>query len=205
MGNEGIKEKIISESIELFMSYGLRSVTMDDIAKHLGISKKTIYQHFKDKEEIIFLATAMHFEKEHKSMKEIASGTENAVEELYNITICLREKTKKTNSSVLFDLKKYYKRAWDNYQKYKHDSIFNSVLNNLKRGIVEGLFRSDVNPEILAYLRIAQIELTFNKEYFPEEKFTLNEIHEQVFEHYTHGILSEKGLKLLETYKQKAI
>ena len=68
MGNEGIREKIISESIELFMSYGLRSVTMDDIAKHLGISKKTIYQHFKDKEEIIFLATAMHFEKEHKSM-----------------------------------------------------------------------------------------------------------------------------------------
>ncbi len=205
MGNDTIKQKIITESIELFMSYGLRSVTMDDIAKHLGISKKTIYQHFKDKEEIIFLATAMHFEKEHKIMEEIENDTDNAVEQLYNITVCIRERTKKTNSSVLFDLKKYYKRAWENYQRYKHDTIFNSVYNNLKRGIAEGLFRSDINPEILAYLRIGQIELSFNKEYFPEDKFTLGEIHEQLLAHYTHGILSEKGFELLETYKQKAI
>ena len=203
--NKKLKEKIIAESIDLFMKYGLRSVTMDDIAKHLGISKKTIYQHFKDKEEIIILATSMHFANELKVMQEIEKDAENAVEHLYYLTNCLRDRTRNTNSNLLFDLKKYYKQAWNNYLKYKHDIIFNSVLRNLKRGIEEGLFRSDINPDILAYLRIGQIELSFNKDYFPDDKYTLGEIHEQLMEHFTYGILSEKGFKLLETYKQKAI
>ena len=203
MGNNSVKEKIISESIDLFMNYGVRSVTMDEIAKHLGISKKTIYQHFKDKEEIIIQSTALYFEKEHQVMDEIENGAENAVEHLFNLTICLRDRIKNTNTSVFFDLKKYYQKAFEKYKSYKHDVIFNSVLKNLRRGIEEGLFRSDINPEILAYLRIGEIELSFNKEYFPEDKFTLVEIHEQLFDHFTYGILSEKGFKLFETYKQK--
>jgi len=203
MGNNSVKEKIISESIDLFMNYGVRSVTMDEIAKHLGISKKTIYQHFKDKEEIIIQSTALYFEKEHEVMDEIENGAENAVEHLFNLTICLRDRIKNTNTSVFFDLKKYYQKAFEKYKSYKHDVIFNSVLKNLRRGIEEGLFRSDINPEILAYLRIGEIELSFNKEYFPEDKFTLVEIHEQLFDHFTYGILSEKGFKLFETYKQK--
>jgi hypothetical protein len=75
----------------------------------------------------------------------------------------------------------------------------------MKRVISEGLFRSDINPQILAQLRIGEIELSFNKEYFPEDKFSLVEIHEQLFEHFTYGILSEKGFKLFETYKQKEL
>jgi len=198
-----VKEKIISESVELFMRYGVKSVTMDDIVKHFGISKKTIYQHFKDKEEVIYLSTAMYFEREKIEMEELEQGTENAVEHLHNLSVCLREKLRNTNSSVLFDLKKYYKRAWDNYLRHKHEVIFNAVFDNLKRGMSEGLYRSDINPEILAYLRIGEIELSFDKSYFPEEKFTVGEIHEQLFEHFTQGILSEKGTKLFKTYKQK--
>ena len=203
MGNDSVKEKILSESIDLFMNYGVRSVTMDEIAKHLGISKKTIYQHFKDKEEIIIQSTALYFEREHAVMDEIENGAENAVEHLYKLTICLRDRIKQTNTSVLFDLKKYYQKAFEKYKKYKHEVIFNSVLNNIKRGIEEGLFRSDINPEILTYLRIGEIELSFNKEYFPEDRFTLIEIHEQLFNHFTYGILSEEGFRLFETYKQK--
>ena len=203
MGNNSVKEKILTESIDLFMNYGVRSVTMDEIAKHLGISKKTIYQHFKDKEEIIIQTTALYFDKEHKVMDEIENGAENAVEHLYNLTICLRDRIKNTNTSVLFDLKKYYQKAFEKYKRYKHDVIFNSVLKNLKRGIEEGLFRSDINPEILAHLRIGEIEMSFNKEYFPEDKFSLVDIHEQLFEHFTYGILSEKGFQLFKTYKQK--
>jgi AcrR family transcriptional regulator len=135
MENDSIRKKIIEESIELFMKNGVRSVTMDDIAKDLGISKKTIYRHFKDKGEIILLSTSMYFKKEQKDMEEIENGTENAVEHLYNLSVCLRERLRNINSSVLFDLKKYYKSAWNNYKKHKHDVIFNSVFNNLKREI----------------------------------------------------------------------
>jgi len=203
MNSTLIKDKIITESLDLFMNYGLRSVTMDDIAKHLGISKKTIYLHFKDKEEIIMQSTSMYFDSEHKKMDEIEKMAENAVEHLYKLTFWLRERIKNTNTNALYDMKKYYKKAWEKYKDYKHNVIYNSVINNLKRGIKEGLFRDDINPEVLSQLRIGQIELSFNKEIFPEDKFTLVEIHEQLFEHFTYGILSKKGLDLFETYKQK--
>jgi len=203
MNSTLIKDKIITESLGLFMNYGLRSVTMDDIAKHLGISKKTIYLHFKDKEEIIIQSTSMYFDSEHKKMDEIEKMADNAVEHLYKLTFWLRERIKNTNTNALYDMKKYYKKAWEKYKDYKHNVIYNSVINNLKRGIKEGLFRDDINPEVLSQLRIGQIELSFNKEIFPEDKFTLVEIHEQLFEHFTYGILSKKGLDLFETYKQK--
>mgnify|MGYP001355631477 CR=1 FL=1 len=204
MEKDFIKDKIITESIGLFMQYGMKSVTMDDIARHLGISKKTIYQNFKDKEEIILSATERFLESEYEAMRQLQENSENAVDHLYQLTLCIRDRMKNTNHGVLFDLKKYYKNAWDKYLEYKHNVIFTSVLETLKQGIREGLFRDDINPEILAYLRLGEIEISFNKEYFPDERFTLAEIHEQIFEHFTYGILSEKGLKQFESYKQKA-
>ena len=203
MSTDLTKEKIISESINLFMTYGLRSVTMDDIAKHLSMSKKTIYQHFKDKEEIIIQATNEVFDTENKKMCEIEDGAENAVEQLYMLTVKLRETIKNTSTTALYDMKKYYPRAWEKYKDYKHNVIYNSVIDNLKRGIREGLFRGNINPEILAQLRIGEIELSFNKEFFPEDEFTLVEIHDQLYEHFTYGILSDEGVKLFETYKKK--
>lgn len=203
MSKDLIKENIISESIQLFMKYGLRSVTMDDIAKHLGISKKTIYQHFKDKEEIIIRTTETIFNAEVKMMEDIEKDSVNAVDHLYKQTLWLRNRIKNTSSTALYDMKKYYHNAWVKYKCFKHDVIYNSVMSNLKRGIEEGLFRKDINPEILALIRIGQIELSFDKTIFPDDKYTLVEIHEQLFEHFTHGILSEKGLELFKTYKIK--
>jgi len=104
-----IKDKIISESIELFLKYGVKSVTMDDIAKHLGMSKKTIYQHFKDKEEMIIQATDQYFKTEHERMEGIEEGAENAVEALYNLTVCLREQLKNTKNNVIYDLEQVQK------------------------------------------------------------------------------------------------
>ena len=205
MEKDQIKEKIILESIGLFMQYGMKSVTMDDIARHMGISKKTIYQHFKDKEEIILSATERYLESELKVMESLQNISENAVEHLYKINVCIRDRMKNTNNSVLYDLKKYYSSAWEKYVTYKQEVIFRLVLGILKEGIAEGWFRSSINPELMAYLRLAEIELSFNREYFPDDHFTLSEIHEQLFEHFTYGILSEKGLQQFETYKQKAI
>jgi len=204
MEKDQIKEKIISESIGLFMQYGMKSVTMDDIARHMGISKKTIYLHFKDKEEIILCATERYLESELKVMESLQYISENAVEHLYKITVCIRDRMKNTNNSVLYDLRKYYSSAWEKYVAYKQEVIFRLVLSTLKEGIAEGWFRSSINPELMAYLRLAEIELSFNREYFPDDRLTLSEIHEQLFEHFTYGILSEKGLQQFESYKQKA-
>jgi AcrR family transcriptional regulator len=205
MEKDQIKERIISESIGLFMQFGMKSVTMDDIARHMGISKKTIYQNFKDKEEIVLSATERYLESELKVMESLKAVSENAVEHLYKITVCVRDRMKNTNNSVLYDLRKYYKAAWEKYTAYKNEVIFRHLLSTLQEGIEQGWFRSTINPEIMAYLRLGEIELSFNKEYFPDERFSLGEIHEQLFDHFTYGILSEKGLQQFETYKQQKV
>jgi len=203
MNKDQIKEHIVVESIKLFLKYGLKSVTMDDIAKNLSMSKKTIYQHFDDKEDIIIQATSRVFEEEMQMMAEIESKAENAVEHLYQQTIFLRERIRNTSAIALHDMKKYYQNAWKKYVCFKQDGIYDSVVRNLNRGISEGLFRKDINPEILAKFRIAQIELSFEEGFFENKTFSLVEIHEQLFEHFSFGILSEEGLKLFKTYKQK--
>ena len=202
METDKIKENIITEAIGLFMNYGVKSVTMDDIARHLGVSKKTIYQLFRDKEDIIMQTTEYYFRHEMQVMEDIADNAENAVDHLYKLTVCLREGMGKTSMATLYDLKKYYVKAWNQYKAFKHDVIYKSVLKNMQRGMDEGLFRLDINPEILAHLRIGEIELSFNREFFPDDKYSIVEIHQQLFDHFTYGILSEKGLKLFETYKQ---
>jgi hypothetical protein len=136
-------------------------------------------------------------------MDEIEKGAENAVDHLYKLTVVLRDRIKKTNTRVLWELQKYYQTAWNLYKQYKHEVLYNSVVKNIQRGMDEGLFREDLNPEILAHLRIGEIEMSFNEEFFPENKFELVEIHEQLFDHFTFGVLSETGLKLFETYKLK--
>ena len=203
MNKDQVKEHIVQESIKLFLKYGLKSVTMDDIAKHLSMSKKTIYLHFDDKEDIIIQATSRVFEEEMHVMGEIESKAENAVEHLYQQTLFLRERIRNTSVIALHDMKKYYQKAWTKYMCFKHEGIYNSVVRNLKRGISEGLFRKDINPDILAKFRIAQIELSFEEDVFDSNSFTLVEIHEQLFQHFSYGILSEEGLKLFKTYKQK--
>ena len=136
-------------------------------------------------------------------MNTLEIESENAVAHLYKLTTWLRERIKNTSTTALYDMRKYYPRAYEIYKDYKRNVIYNSVIRNLTRGIEEGLFRKDLNPEILAQLRIGEIELSFNKEFFPEDKHSLVEIHDQLFEHFTYGILSEEGVKLFETYKQK--
>lgn len=203
MDKERIKENILTEALGLFTNYGLRSVTMDDIASKLGISKKTIYQHFKDKEEIIIQVTQMVFDVEHQKMLELEENSENAVDHLYQQTQWLRDRIKNTSNAALYDMRKYYLNAWEKYRCFKRDVIYQSVIRNLNRGIKEGLFREDLHPEILALLRIGEIELSFNKEIFPDEEYSLVEIHEQFFRHFTYGILSAQGLKLFEQYMKK--
>ncbi len=204
MEKEALKEKIITESIKLFLSYGVRSVTMDDIAKHLSISKKTIYQFFKDKEEVILLATRMHFEKEKNEMISIKDNTENAIAQLYQLSICLRDKFKNMNLNVLYDLEKYYPKAWELYLQYKNEVFYHSLITTLEEGMAQGHFRKTIKPAILAKLRLEEIQLSFDKEIFPEGEYNVADIQDQFFNHFVYGVLSEEGTKLLNQYHQNS-
>jgi len=198
-----MEEKIIKEIGEMFMTYGVRSVSMDDIARHLGISKKTLYQHFKDKNELVEKVTESVIEERQSEYEEVTKQSVNAIEELFLMSKCMRTHVANLNPSLIFDLKKYHSNAWDIFFNFEHITVFESVRDNLKRGKEEGFFRDEISIKVLAKLRVEQVHMSFDPHAFPKEEFDFTEVHMQMFDHYIYGLLTAKGHKLYEKYKQE--
>jgi len=199
---EQVRDKILRAAEELFLKYGVRSISMDDIARHLAVSKKTLYQHFADKEDIVVMACTAHLARNAKSFEEIRSTARNAIEELAMISIGIKEMMRNMNPSLLFDLQKYHPRAWKEWVEHKERFIRNSVVRNIKQGIKEGYFRPEIDPEIVASVRLELIQLAFNEEIFPRDRFRLPDVQMQIFDHFVFGLVTDKGRKLYQKYKE---
>ncbi|MBS1486885.1 MAG: TetR/AcrR family transcriptional regulator [Bacteroidetes bacterium] len=205
MEDHEIKEKILEGSEKLFMKYGVRSITMDDIARHLSVSKKTLYQYFVDKDELVMMVSKKYMAANKARHDEMVKTSENAIDELHKLSVCMRESLGAINAPLLFDIQKYHPKAWSIWQTHKLDFIYNSVVRNLKQGIKDGHFREDLNPHIIASLRMGIIEMCFDEKIFPPARFNLAEVHVQVFEHFVFGLTTEKGKKLYLKYKENYI
>lgn len=173
---------------------------MDDVAKALGMSKKTLYQYFSDKDELVAEATRAHLERERIEFDEIFCNSKNSIKCLFSISQCMRKSLGEINPTVLFDLKRFYPKSWEYWTEFKDQYIFKSIIENLKEGIEEGYFRTEVNTEILANLRVMEIQLLFDRESFPSEKFDFMEVQMQLFDHFVYGIVTDKGRKLYREY-----
>lgn len=196
-----INERIIVAADSLFMKYGARSVTMDDIARELSVSKKTIYQYYKDKDEIVTLVSKAHIDQEKKEFTEISETSDSAIEEIFKISQCIRKMVTEINPSLLFDLQKYHRKAWDLYLDYKTEFIKNSVVSNLDRGIKEGCYREELDAEVIATYRVEQVQMAFDDKIFPTKKFKFPQVQMQLFDHFIHGLLTDKGRKLYKDYQ----
>ncbi|HOX83188.1 MAG TPA: TetR/AcrR family transcriptional regulator [Chryseolinea sp.] len=203
MEETGTKEKILNGAVELFMKYGLRSISMDDIARHLTVSKKTLYQHFADKEDLITVVLSAHIEENRKQYEAITENSVNAIDELAQISQCLRKDMSETNPSVLFDLQKFHPKAWEVWLNHKNKYIRESVVRNIKQGIEEGYYREDVNPDVLAAIRIELISMGFDQSVFPQSTFSLAEVQSQIFDHFVYGLCTDKGKKLYQKQKEQ--
>ena len=200
-----LKEKIIQESGHLFKRYGFRSVTMDEIASYLSISKKTIYQFFKDKNEVVFSATKEILKRDREEFTSITKIAENAIEELFLVSKCLRRMVDEINPSLLFDLQKYHPDAYALFYDYKEKFIFNMIINNLNKGIKGGYFRKDIDPNILARLRVEEVQMSFDNRIYPTSQFEFMEVQLQLFEHFLEGIMTDEGRKLYKAYQEKTL
>ncbi|MEM9833427.1 MAG: TetR/AcrR family transcriptional regulator [Bacteroidota bacterium] len=194
------KEQIAQTAEQLFLKYGVRSVTMDDIARQLGISKKTIYQYFSDKDEVVELATLRILEREKQLMEEVQKQSENAIHELHLITKYIRQHITEINPSALFDIQKYHRDAWKTYLDFKDSVFIQTIESSIRRGMREGYFRDEIDPKILAKLRIEQIHVAFDDQVFPKNEFDWTEVHLQIFYNFCYGLLTPKGVELFENY-----
>lgn len=200
---ENLHDRILLTANELFMRYGFRSVSMDDIARELGISKKTIYQSYQEKDELVRAIFRQHQAQWLKNAEHIKSTSADALEELLLFTDQVRQQLATINPSVLFDLYKYHRSVWNEWSEYKISIARRNVIETLERGIREGFFRPDLDPVIMAVMRMEQIEMSFNDHLFPASTFAIQKVHTQLFDHFLQGILTEKGRELY--LKRKSI
>jgi TetR/AcrR family transcriptional regulator, cholesterol catabolism regulator len=185
--------EIVKGASELFMKYGLRSVTMDDLARHLSISKKTIYQHFADKDELVNTFTQIVLNEQKSECLSIEEANENVLMSLHKLSEFMRSKVCNINPGVLFDLKKYFPKAWKVFVDYKRGFLKDHLVRLLTKGIEQGYFRKDINVEILCRMRMEQVEMSFNNDVFPQSELDIAEVHIQLFYHFVFGICTLKG------------
>lgn len=196
------KERILETSEELFFRFGIRSVTMDDIAKALGISKKTIYQHFKDKDAVVEGVAERTLQRDKCESEKVHDRAKDPIDEIIQSTRLMREMVANIHPALLFDLQKYHPKAWKRYISHKAGFV-KIVLRNITEGQQQGLYREDINPEILARFRVESIDSAFNTDVFPTKQFSLVDVQLQLIDHFLRGILTATGLNLYEKYKQE--
>jgi AcrR family transcriptional regulator len=197
--------RILTKSHELFMLYGIRSVSMDEIANHLGMSKKTIYQYFKDKDSLVEGVINIEIEMHQDEFSKYASISENAIHEIFLTLDTVQEMLKHMNPSVMFDLQKYHTTAFEKFRTHKNTFFYDIIKANIERGKQEGLFRADIDVDVLTRYRLANMFLMFDFEHFPSNKFTPIQIISETTDNFLHGMATQQGLLIIEQYKQERI
>ena len=187
----------------MFLRYGIRSVSMDDIARELTISKKTIYQHFDDKDDLVNQVTVLVLADKQAEFDKIGEEADNAIAELSQMSKCIRKEFTELNPSLLYDTQKYHPQAWELFIKHEKDVIEKSVIRNLEQGVAQGYYRPEIDVAVLARLRVQQIHMSFDRKLFPQKEFDFTEVQMQMFGHFVHGLLTEEGLTLYKQYQSE--
>jgi TetR/AcrR family transcriptional regulator, cholesterol catabolism regulator len=200
-----VRERILDKAQELFFRYGVKSVTMDDIARELGISKKTIYQHFEDKNAIVYAGVEHHFECDREIAERMQAEAPDPIAEVVMTSEMMRQTMSGMNPTAIFDIKKYYPQAWDLFSKYKKDFILDIVKKNLMKGVELGLYRANINVEVIARFRLEQVEMGLDPYLFPLAQFNPLDTQLELLDHFLRGIITLEGLNLYENYLKKQL
>jgi TetR/AcrR family transcriptional regulator, cholesterol catabolism regulator len=197
-------KEIIQKTGEIYFRYGIKSVTMDDLAGELGISKKTLYQHFRDKQQVVEEVVKYLFSIQKEGIREaLTQPNTNAIDKLMLMTLFFARLFKNSNPVLSYDLQKYYPAIWEEVETFKREAIFCHIFDNLQQGIQERLYRDDINTEIIAKVFISRMEMHQTALWRPLEKFSLEEVFQTIFIYHIRGIGSPKGIAYLEQNMHK--
>jgi len=196
---------ILERTVELFAEFGIRNLNMDDISRSLGISKKTLYQYVKSKEDLIEKLFYFDDMKWNKEMSKIKFDELNAIEGLIQVSLMVFEEMGKLDSKIKFELKKYYEPIFNRFISRKQNHIFNQISQNLQQGIAEGLYRSDVNIDLVAGLYVRNLVEMHKKDYCFVENITFEQVFQVMFENHIRAISTLGGVVYFEKRKSEII
>ena len=194
-----MREKILKKAIDLFINFGFKSVTMDDIASEMHISKKTIYSHFNNKTKLVEAATFCVFETISNEINCICEMQKNPIEELYEIKKSVMLHLKNEKTSPHYQLCKYYPEINESLKKKQFELMQACVVNNFERGIEMGLYRTNLNEEFVSRIYFLGITGIKDENLFPTNVFTKTKIMDNFLEYHLRGIITKEGLYTLNT------
>lgn len=203
--NDSKLTTILDRIVELFYEYGIRNLNMDDISSHLKISKKTLYQHVKSKEDLIEHLFAYDSFKWNKKISEIKVNEINAIDILIQVSIFIYDEMSRLNPKLKFEMKKYYEPIFNHHMIEKQNQILSQLSKNMQKGKAEGLYREDVDIELTARLYIRNLLDMHNKEYCFGSEITFNQVFEVMFENHIRAISTPAGLAYFEKRKSELI
>lgn len=183
---------------DLFLRFGIKSLTMDDVARELGISKKTLYQFVDNKDDLVVKVMERHIREDCSIWETLRQGSGDALDEIFKVVQYNAQDLGKMKTNVIFELQRYYPEAWERIQTYIWDFLLKVVVGNLEWGIRDGLYRDDFTPEIIARLHIVSSLQLFDEKTFPIPPYSHETLFKEFMIHYLRGILSEKGLLKLK-------
>lgn len=195
--NEDLKN-ILLKVRELYTKYGIKSITMDDVASELSISKKTLYQYVTDKDDLVGKFIDYEIEVRQEQIGRCFSFGYNAIEELFEISGFMNKLMREQNPATEHDLKKYYPHHHQKTVKTRRDKMFTYILLNLKKGKEEGLYRQDLDVDVIAKLYLSRSENIHFNDLFTVEEFTSLKLFVELLTYHVRGIATEKGIFVLE-------
>ncbi|MBY0534708.1 MAG: TetR/AcrR family transcriptional regulator [Chitinophagaceae bacterium] len=197
-----VKERIQQKAHELFMKFGIRSVSMDDIANQIGVSKKTIYQFFADKDALVGDIIQEEVVRMEQECVYCSVNARDAVDEIFLTIEIILEQFKSFNPTLVFDLRKFHHQAYQKIEAHKREYLLGLIIRNLERGVEEGIYREDIKIPVIARFRLESMMLAFDTELFPPKQFDLADITRELIELFVYGVANEKGYQLIEKYKR---
>lgn len=192
------QEKWLQQVEALFLRYGIKSLTMDDVARELGISKKTLYQFVENKDDLVKKTLLRHIELEKNMCDHLFAQADNALEEIRIVLESNATQIAQMKANIVFDLQRYHRDTWNIMVEYQHHFLYQVVRENLERGIREGLYRSNFDIDIMTKLHIQASFQLFDEQLFPFEKYPRTTVFREYMMAYLYGVVSEKGRKVLE-------
>ncbi len=193
-----MKDKILEKSKELFLNLGFKSVTMDEIASALGVSKKTLYKYFNNKTALVSAVTDYMFDTICCSIDAICEEKMNPIDEMFHIKRVVMNHLKDEKSSTFYQLKKYYPRIYATLTQKQFHVMQETIQDNLKRGVASGLFRATIDIDFISRIYFSGMLGIKDQQLFPLTKYAMNTLMSIYLEYHIRGISTEKGLQQLE-------
>ncbi|HPK09072.1 MAG TPA: TetR/AcrR family transcriptional regulator [Saprospiraceae bacterium] len=194
-----VTDKILDYCTGAFFRLGIKSVSMDDISREIGISKKTLYAYYPAKQKLVYKAVNLYVKQEEKDIASLVESSADAIDEVINIARHNIKFFQSISPSAIYDLQKYYPEIWKSIETKHFSFIYNIVKENIDRGIHEKIYREDLNPDIIARLYVQKALSIADDKIFPIHSFDKTLLVREFIKYHLHGISNENGLKKLET------